>query len=45
MRMKKATPPMKKKMGGAKEGTGGDSPSQLIDARIRTLGDWRRTGK
>ena len=23
------------------EGKGGDSPSQLIDARIRELGDWR----
>ena|SRR5258708_30757859 len=23
------------------EGTGGDSPSQLIDARIKELGDWR----
>jgi hypothetical protein len=26
---------------GAKEGKGGDSPSQLIDARIKELGDWR----
>jgi len=25
----------------SKEGTGGDSPSHLIDARIRELGDWR----
>jgi hypothetical protein len=25
----------------AKEGKGGDSPSQLIDARIRELRDWR----
>ncbi len=25
----------------AKEGKGGDSPSQLIDARIRELSDWR----
>ena len=24
-----------------KEGKGGDSPSQLIDARIKELGDWR----
>ena len=23
------------------EGTGGDSPSQLIDARVKDLGDWR----
>jgi len=26
---------------GAKERTGGDSPSQLIDARIAALSDWR----
>jgi len=26
---------------GAKERTGGDSPPQLIDARIAALGDWR----
>jgi hypothetical protein len=32
---------MKKRMSGAKGGKGGDSPSQLIDARIRTMGDWR----
>ena len=25
----------------SKEGTGGDSPSQLIDARIEELSDWR----
>lgn len=25
----------------AKEGHGGDSPAQLIDARIEELGDWR----
>jgi hypothetical protein len=25
----------------SKEGKGGDSPSQLIDARIAALGDWR----
>jgi hypothetical protein len=30
---------MKKSGSGSKEG--GDSPSQLIDARIRELGDWR----
>jgi hypothetical protein len=30
-----------KKKGGSKEGKGGDSPSQLIDARIEELGDWR----
>jgi hypothetical protein len=27
--------------GGSKEGKGGDSPSQLIDTRIKELGDWR----
>jgi hypothetical protein len=32
--MKKATTTMK-------EGKGGDSPSQLIDARIKELSDWR----
>jgi hypothetical protein len=26
---------------GAKEAKGGDSPSRLIDARIKELGDWR----
>ena len=26
---------------GSKEGDGGASPSQLIDARIKKLGDWR----
>jgi hypothetical protein len=26
---------------GSKDGKGGDSPSRLIDARIRELGDWR----
>jgi hypothetical protein len=30
-----------KKKSGAKEGRGGDSPSQLIDARIEELSDWR----
>jgi hypothetical protein len=38
--MKKATTTMKKKSG-LKEGKGGDSPSRLIDARIKELGDWR----
>ena len=37
--MKKATTTMSKS--GSKEGKGGDSPSQLIDARIKELGDWR----
>jgi hypothetical protein len=39
--MKKATTTMKKRESGSKEGTGGDSPSQRIDARIKELGDWR----
>src|SRR4030088_1900194 len=39
--MKKATTTMKKTKSGSKEGKGGDSPSQLIDARIKELGDWR----
>jgi len=29
------------KTSGAKEAGGGDSPSKLIDARIKELGDWR----
>ena len=29
------------KMSDSKEETGGDSPSQLIDSRIKELGDWR----
>ncbi len=28
-------------MSGLNKGSGGDSPSQLIDARIKELGDWR----
>jgi hypothetical protein len=32
---------MKQTKSGAKEGNAGDSPSQLIDARIRELADWR----
>jgi hypothetical protein len=32
---------MKKRKSGSKEGKGGDSPSELIDARIKELGDWR----
>ena len=32
---------MKKTKSGAKEAKGGASPSQLIDARIKELGDWR----
>ncbi|HYK81279.1 MAG TPA: hypothetical protein VEU95_16715, partial [Micropepsaceae bacterium] len=38
---KKATTPMKKTTSGSKEGKGEDSPSQLIDARIKELDDWR----
>jgi hypothetical protein len=37
--MKKAATAMKKT--GAKAAKGGDSPSRLIDARIKELGDWR----
>src|SRR3954469_13858117 len=32
---------MKKSESGSKEGKAGDSPSQLIDARIKELSDWR----
>jgi hypothetical protein len=32
---------VKKSNGASKEEQGGDSPSQLIDARIAVLGDWR----
>src|SRR5919197_872878 len=32
---------MKKRKNGSKEGKGGDSPSDLIDARIKELNDWR----
>src|SRR2546422_5260094 len=37
----RATTTMKKRMSGSKEGKGGDSPSQLIDGRIKELSDWR----
>src|SRR5678815_2389848 len=37
----RATTTMKKMTSDWKEGKGGDSPSQLIDARVRELGDWR----
>ena len=37
----KATTTMKKTTSGATEAKGGDSPSRLIDARIKELGDWR----
>ena len=39
--MRQATTTMKESKTGAKEGKGGDSPSQLIDARIKELSDWR----
>jgi hypothetical protein len=39
--MQKATTTMKTRGSGSKEGKAGDSPSQLIDARIKQLGDWR----
>jgi hypothetical protein len=32
---------MKKRNSGSKEGQGGDSPSQLINARVKELNDWR----
>jgi hypothetical protein len=32
---------MNKTKSGSKEGKGGDSPSQMIAARIEELGDWR----
>ena len=39
--MTKATPAMKTSKSGSKEPNRGDSPSRLIDARIKELGDWR----
>ncbi len=39
--MKKARTTMKQKSNGPKAGKGGDSPSKLIDARIKELSDWR----
>src|SRR6267378_3447683 len=39
--LKKATTPMKKTKSGVEQGKGGDSPSQLIDARIKEQSDWR----
>src|ERR1700677_4513186 len=38
---KGATTTMTKRGSGSMEGKAGDSPSQLIDARIRELSDWR----
>src|ERR671914_545374 len=39
--MKRATTTMKTTRSASKEAQGGDTPSQLIDARIRELSDWR----
>src|SRR5712664_2354168 len=39
--MKKATTTVEHRTSGSKEGNGGDSPSQLIVARINALSDWR----
>jgi len=39
--LEKATTTMKKTASGTEEGTGGGSPSHLIDARIKDLNDWR----
>ena len=39
--MEKATTTMTKTTSGAKEAKGGDTPSQLIDGRIKELSDWR----
>ncbi|SED42211.1 hypothetical protein SAMN04490185_3451 [Pseudomonas frederiksbergensis] len=39
--MKKATTTMKKEQGGANEEERGASASQMIDARIKELDDWR----
>jgi hypothetical protein len=40
-RIDEAARPRKTEPSGSKEGKGGDSPSQLIDARIKELSDWR----
>ena len=39
--MKKATTTVKKGKSGSEEGKGGESASDLIDARIKELSDWR----
>jgi hypothetical protein len=39
--MKKVTTTMKKSSSASKDAKGGDSPSQMIDARIKELNDWR----
>ena len=38
---KRSTTAMKKTSSGSKEGKGGGAPTQLIDARIKELSDWR----
>ena len=38
---RRATATMKNRKNRSKEGKGGDSPSQLIDTRIKELSDWR----
>ena len=39
--MRKAITTMQKRKSGSTKGAGGDSPPQLIDARIKELSDWR----
>jgi hypothetical protein len=39
--VKKATTTMKKSKSGSEEGEQGESPSRLIEARIKELNDWR----
>jgi hypothetical protein len=39
--MKKATPTIKTTISGSNEEKGSASPSRMIDARIKELGDWR----
>jgi len=39
--MRKPATTVKKSASGTTQGKGGDSPSGLIDARIKELGDWR----
>jgi hypothetical protein len=38
---KRSTTSMQRRGSGSREGKAGDSPSQLIDARIKELSDWR----
>ena len=39
--MSKPAATVKNRRGGSEDAKGGDSPSRLIDARIKGLGDWR----